>query len=113
MDETLTPQYDDRGLIPAIIQDTQSHRVLMMGWMNAEAFELTRQTGQVHFWSRSRQELWRKGATSGNTLQMVEMLIDCDNDTLLVLVHPAGPACHTGNTTCFFRTVPLRGGTVK
>jgi phosphoribosyl-AMP cyclohydrolase len=85
----------------------------MMGWMNAEAFELTRQTGQVHFWSRSRQELWRKGATSGNTLQMVEMLIDCDNDTLLVLVHPAGPACHTGNTTCFFRTVHLRGGTVK
>ena len=105
MDETLAPKYDDRGLAPAIIQDAATHQVLMLGWMNAEAFDLTRQTGQVHFWSRSRQELWRKGATSGNTLQVVEIRIDCDNDALLVLAHPAGPTCHTGNTSCFFREI--------
>jgi phosphoribosyl-AMP cyclohydrolase len=106
MDETIVPKYDDRGLAPAIIQDADTRQVLMLGWMNAEALNLTRQTGQVHFWSRSRQELWRKGATSGNTLQVAEIRIDCDNDALLVLAYPAGPTCHTGNTSCFFRNIP-------
>jgi phosphoribosyl-AMP cyclohydrolase len=101
--EKLIPSYDERGLVPAIVQDASTKEVLMMAWMNAEALALTFQTGQVHFWSRSRQELWHKGATSGNTMQVVEARIDCDQDVLLVLVQPAGPACHTGNTSCFYR----------
>ncbi len=103
--EKLTPKYNSQGLVPAIVQDAESKQVLMMAWMNAEAFELTLQTRQVHFWSRSRSELWRKGATSGNTLELVELFIDCDEDTLLVLVHAAGPACHTGSVSCFYRSI--------
>ena len=103
--EKITPKYNSQGLVPAIVQDAESKQVLMMAWMNAEAFELTLQTRQVHFWSRSRSELWRKGATSGNTLELVDLLIDCDEDTLLVLVHAAGPACHTGETSCFYRSL--------
>lgn len=99
----LTPKFDERGLLPAIVQDADSGQVLMLAYMNAEALEMTLSTGQAHFWSRSRQELWHKGATSGNVQEVVEINIDCDEDTLLLRVHPAGPACHTGNRTCFYR----------
>jgi len=85
----------------AIVQDARDGRVLMFAWMDAEAERLTRETGDAWFWSRSRQELWRKGATSGNTLEMVEMTADCDGDALLVRARPAGPACHRGTRTCF------------
>jgi len=95
----------DQKLIPAIVQDADSKEVLMMAWMNSDALDLTLQTGKVHFWSRSRNELWRKGATSGNTMELVEMRVDCDQDTLLLRVHPAGPACHTGHNSCFYRTM--------
>ncbi len=105
MVEPVTPKYDERGLVPAILQDAGTGQVLMMAWMNAEALRLTLETRQAHFWSRSRQELWRKGATSGNLMEVVDIAIDCDADTLLLQVHPAGPACHTGNTSCFFRKV--------
>lgn len=91
------------GLIPAIVQDAETGQVLMMAWMNAESLSLTRQTGQTHFWSRSRRELWHKGATSGNVQEVVGIWVDCDADVLLVKVHPAGPACHTGEVSCFFR----------
>jgi phosphoribosyl-AMP cyclohydrolase len=104
-EELITPKYDANGLIPAIVQDDETQSVLMVAWMNKEAYDLTRRTGQVHFWSRSRQEIWRKGATSGNTLTLISLWIDCDADTLLVRVKPAGPACHTGNTSCFHRRV--------
>ena len=88
-------------LVPAIVQDVDTRRVLMMAWMNDEARRLTIETGFVHFWSRSRQELWKKGETSGNLLRFVEMRSDCDDDALLVLVSPTGPACHTGADTCW------------
>ncbi len=101
----LTPKYDERGLVPAIVQDAHTGQVLMLAYMNAEALRLTLSTGQAHFWSRSRNEMWRKGATSGNVLTVVDVLIDCDQDTLLVSAIPAGPACHTGNTSCFYRKV--------
>ena len=97
--------YNDAGLIPCIVQDADTREVLMMAWMNAEALALTLERGETVFWSRSRQELWHKGATSGNTQKVVELRYDCDADTLLALVHPAGPACHTGATSCFFRTL--------
>ncbi len=94
-------RFDEKGLIPAIIQDAFSHQVLMLGWMNQEALDLTRSTGLVHFWSRSRQRLWKKGETSGNLMQVVEISVDCDQDALLVRVLRKGPACHTGMVTCF------------
>lgn len=97
--------YDSRGLIPAVVQDAASGEVLMVAWMNAEALRRTRQSGQAHFWSRSRGELWRKGATSGNTLEVKEIQVDCDGDTLLLQVEAAGPACHTGARSCFFETL--------
>lgn len=96
------PAFDDRGLVPCIVQDATSSTVLMLAWMNAEALRLTRETGIVHFWSRSRAALWKKGETSGNTLEVVELRVDCDRDCLLVLAKPAGPSCHTGATSCFF-----------
>ncbi|NVB77536.1 MAG: bifunctional phosphoribosyl-AMP cyclohydrolase/phosphoribosyl-ATP diphosphatase HisIE [Kofleriaceae bacterium] len=99
---SVEPTYDDRGLVPCVVQDAQRGTVLMVAWMNAEALRLTRETGIVHFWSRSRQALWKKGETSGNTLKLVELRIDCDADTILVRALPAGPTCHTGATTCFF-----------
>jgi phosphoribosyl-AMP cyclohydrolase len=108
MAEPVSPKYDERGLIPAILQDASTGQVLMMAWMNAEALRLTLETRQAHFWSRSRQELWRKGATSGNIMEVVDIAIDCDADTLLLQVHPTGPACHTGNTSCFFRELESR-----
>ena len=92
------------GLVPAIIQDATTKNVLMLGFMNEEAYEKTCQTGMVTFWSRSRQALWTKGETSGNFLELVSMAIDCDNDTLLVKVHPHGPTCHTGTDTCWGET---------
>jgi phosphoribosyl-AMP cyclohydrolase len=96
-------KFDDRGLITAVIQDAATKQVLMVAWMNDEALRLTIVTGQAHFWSRSRQTLWQKGATSGNIMNIEGVKVDCDADTLLLMVHPAGPACHTGEPTCFFR----------
>jgi phosphoribosyl-AMP cyclohydrolase / phosphoribosyl-ATP pyrophosphohydrolase len=96
------PTYDERGLVPCIVQDAATGTVLMLAWMNAEALRLTRETQTVHFWSRSRQALWMKGETSGNTLAVVELRLDCDLDAVLVRAHPAGPTCHTGATSCFF-----------
>lgn len=97
--------YNADGLIPCIVQDADTLEVLMMAWMSEESLELTLERGETVFWSRSRQELWHKGATSGNVQELVELRYDCDADTLLALVHPAGPACHTGERTCFFRAV--------
>jgi phosphoribosyl-ATP pyrophosphohydrolase/phosphoribosyl-AMP cyclohydrolase len=94
-------RYSDRGLVPVVVQDVNTGAVLMQAFANREAVELTLSTGQVHFWSRSRQSLWRKGETSGNVLQVVEVTADCDADSLLVRVLPAGPACHRGTRTCF------------
>ena len=98
-------KYDTQGLIPAVAQDAESGEVLMVAWMNAEALRLTRASGEAHFWSRSRSELWRKGATSGNVLRVEEIRVDCDADTLLLRVRAAGPACHTGERSCFFRVL--------
>lgn len=98
-------KFDERGLITAVIQDASTNAVLMVAWMNRESFELTQQTGQTHFWSRSRQTLWHKGGTSGNVQYVREIRADCDGDTLLILVDPAGPACHTGKSSCFFATL--------
>ena len=97
-------KYDANGLIPAIVQDVTTKDVLMMAWMNAESLQLTIEKGETVFWSRSRQEIWHKGATSGNVQKVIEVRVDCDADTLWVLVEPAGPACHTGERTCFYRT---------
>jgi phosphoribosyl-ATP pyrophosphohydrolase/phosphoribosyl-AMP cyclohydrolase len=94
-------KFDDRGLLPVIVQDVATGAVLMLAWANREAVERTLATGQVWFWSRSRQSFWRKGETSGNTLTLVEAVPDCDGDTLLVRALPAGPACHRGTRTCF------------
>jgi phosphoribosyl-AMP cyclohydrolase/phosphoribosyl-ATP pyrophosphohydrolase/phosphoribosyl-AMP cyclohydrolase len=99
-------KWDERGLVAAVVQSAETGEVLMMAWMNAEALRLTRETGEAWFWSRSRSELWRKGATSGNTMRVESLWVDCDGDTLLLRVHPAGPACHTGERTCFFRKLP-------
>ncbi|TMQ21337.1 MAG: bifunctional phosphoribosyl-AMP cyclohydrolase/phosphoribosyl-ATP diphosphatase HisIE [Deltaproteobacteria bacterium] len=96
------PTYDERGLVPCIVQDATTDVVLMLAWMNAEALQRTRDTGAVHFWSRSRRVQWKKGETSGNTLAVVEIRIDCDLDAVLVRARPAGPTCHTGATGCFF-----------
>jgi phosphoribosyl-AMP cyclohydrolase len=103
MEEIISLKYDASGLIPAIVQDIDSGQVLMLAYMNAEALEATLRTGQAHFWSRSRAELWHKGATSGNIQQVIELTVDCDADTLLLRVRPDGPACHTGSITCFYR----------
>lgn len=94
-------RFDDDGLVPVVAQDMESGAVLMVAWANREAVEQTLATGAVHFWSRSRAELWKKGETSGNTLALESLHADCDGDTLLALVRPAGPACHTGDATCF------------
>ena len=99
----LEPTFDERGLVPCVVQDADRGTVLMLAWMNAEALRLTRETGTVHFWSRSRQALWKKGETSGNTLALVELRVDCDADAILVRARPAGPTCHTGATSCFYR----------
>jgi phosphoribosyl-AMP cyclohydrolase len=96
-------KFDTNGLIPAIVQDTDTKEVLMLGYMNAASLQLTLERGETYFWSRSRAELWHKGETSGNIQKVVQISIDCDADTLLVQVQPLGPACHTGERTCFYR----------
>jgi phosphoribosyl-AMP cyclohydrolase len=96
-------RFDGNGLIPAIVQDAETNEVLMLAYMNRESLQLTWEKGETYFWSRSRKELWHKGTTSGNVQHVVEIRVDCDEDTLLIRVHPAGPACHTGNQTCFYR----------
>lgn len=98
-------KYDSQGLITAVVQDAEDGAVLMVAWMNAEALRLTRESGEAWFWSRSRQELWHKGATSGSILHVREIRVDCDGDTLLLNVTADGPACHTGTRTCFFTTL--------
>ena len=98
-------KFDERGLIPCIVQDVDTREVLMMAWMHAESLRLTLEIGETDFLSRSRKEIWHKGLTSGNTQKLVELRYDCDADTLLALVRPKGPACHTGAVSCFFRTV--------
>jgi phosphoribosyl-AMP cyclohydrolase len=96
-------KYDEKGLVPAVVQDIDTGEVLMLGYMNQEALDRTLTSGDVWFYSRSRQELWHKGETSGNFLRTVEVWKDCDNDTILVEAKPVGPVCHTGNRTCFFQ----------
>ncbi|MBE2220166.1 MAG: phosphoribosyl-AMP cyclohydrolase [Anaerolineae bacterium] len=103
-----TLKFDDSGLITAVVQDNTTRDVLMVAWMNADSLRLTQETGETHFWSRSRQELWHKGGTSGNVQRVREIRVDCDGDTLLILVDPAGPACHTGETSCFFTKLETR-----
>ena len=98
-------KFNEKGLIPAIVQDHYSKKVLMMAWMNRESLEISLREKKTCFYSRSRQELWNKGATSGNMQEVKELWADCDSDTLLVKVDSPGPACHTGNRTCFFKRV--------
>lgn len=98
-------KFDKNGLIPAIVQDTETKQVLMMAYMNADSLKLTLEKNETVFWSRSRDELWHKGATSGNIQKVIDIRVDCDADTLLILVEPAGPACHTGEQSCFYREV--------
>lgn len=102
--------FDVSGLVPAVVQDARSGRVLMLAWMDRESLRRTFELGETVFWSRSRREYWHKGATSGNTQRVVDMALDCDGDTVLILVEPAGPACHTGAETCFFRAVTALEG---
>ena len=94
-------KFDENGLITTVVQSAETHRVLMVAWMNRESLELTIQTGETVFWSRSRGEIWHKGATSGNTQSVVSIQADCDGDTLLLLVDEQGPACHNGTDSCF------------
>jgi len=100
--------FDAGGLVPAIAQDVKTGEVLMLAWMDRDALRLTLETGEVTYWSRSRKELWRKGATSGHTQRLVEAYVDCDGDTLLLKVEQTGPACHTGAPNCFFRRLSKR-----
>ena len=100
-----TLKYDGRGLLPAIAQDSDTGEILMLAWMNADSVARTLKTGHVTYWSRSRQEFWAKGATSGNIQELVEMRLDCDRDTLLLKVRQTGPACHTGARSCFFTAI--------
>ncbi len=112
MDSALeSVKFDDQGLVPVIVQDVLSGEVLMMAWASRESLEITATEGEMVFWSRSRKEIWRKGATSGNRLKLLELRADCDGDALLALVEPSGPACHTGERSCFFNllTPPCEG----
>jgi len=101
-------RYDEKGLVPAIVQDADTGEVLMLAYMNREALQRTLAGEDVWFYSRSRQELWHKGATSGNYIKVEEVWKDCDGDTILVKGRPLGPVCHTGNDTCFFQEIPRR-----
>ena len=98
-----SPKFDSAGLLTAVVTDASSKEVLVVAFMNREALDLTRMTGKVHFWSRSRNSLWLKGETSGNVLRVEEMLVDCDQDALVIRAVPAGPTCHTGAVSCFYR----------
>lgn len=95
-------KYDSKGLLTAVVQDIDKGNILMVAMMNAQALEMTLETKKAHFWSRSRQKLWLKGETSGNIMDVKRIMVDCDRDSLLVQVKPRGPACHTGNYTCFY-----------
>ena len=108
--DQLGVRFDERGLVPCVVQQQGTGEVLMMAWMNAESLALTVSTGTTWFWSRSRQELWNKGATSGNVQLVKRLLFDCDADKLLVIVDSAGPACPTGHRSCFYREVQLPAG---
>ncbi len=112
MKDRLEPRWNEQGLAPTIVQDARTGKVLMLAWMNADAWRLTQDTGQAHFWSRSRQSLWHKGETSGNVQHVVEIRLDCDEDAILLRVEPAGPACHTGEHSCFFQFVSGQRSTV-
>ena len=101
-------KFDAEGLLTAVVQDANTKQVLMVAMMSAEAVERTQETKQAHFWSRSRRRLWLKGETSGNRMDVQEMRIDCDGDAILLLVKPRGPACHTGETSCFYTEMELR-----
>jgi phosphoribosyl-AMP cyclohydrolase / phosphoribosyl-ATP pyrophosphohydrolase len=101
MSSRLEPRFDSEGLVPVILQESLSKRVLMLAYMNTDAFSLTKEHGTCHFFSRSRNEIWHKGATSGNYMRVVSMELDCDSDALLIQVNPTGPACHTGSESCF------------
>jgi phosphoribosyl-AMP cyclohydrolase len=105
MNEKLNINFDADGLIPTVVQDSKTLEILMVAWMNADSLKRTLATGETWFWSRSRQELWHKGATSGNIQKVVQIKVDCDGDTLLLFVNPAGPACHTGARSCFYRSL--------
>jgi phosphoribosyl-ATP pyrophosphohydrolase/phosphoribosyl-AMP cyclohydrolase len=105
----LEVKFDEKGLVPAIVQDAETKEVLTLAYMNRESLAKTLETLETWFWSRSRQELWHKGATSGNTQKVVEMKLDCDRDAVLVLVNPKGPACHTGTISCFTEGVIENG----
>jgi phosphoribosyl-ATP pyrophosphohydrolase/phosphoribosyl-AMP cyclohydrolase len=98
-------KFDDRGLVPVVVQDAAGGDVLMLAYMNAESLAKTIETGETWFWSRSRQSLWHKGETSGNIQKVESITVDCDGDSLLIKVHPCGPACHTGKQSCFFTSL--------
>jgi phosphoribosyl-ATP pyrophosphohydrolase/phosphoribosyl-AMP cyclohydrolase len=98
-------KFDERGLVPAVVQDAHTRGVLMLAYMNAESLNQTLETGETWFWSRSRAQLWHKGETSGNTQRVTDVLLDCDGDALVLRVEPAGPACHTGETSCFHNVI--------
>lgn len=100
-------KFDRQGLLTAVVQDSRSLEVLMVAMMDAQAFALTRETGKAHFWSRSRERLWLKGETSGNTMDVKRIKLDCDRDAVLLLVEPQGPACHTDAVSCFYTEVEL------
>ncbi len=102
---TVSPRFDSAGLVPAVTQDSVTGRVLMLAYMNEEAWRRTLRTRRAWFWSRSRGQLWEKGATSGNTMEVLAIALDCDSDAVLLRVRPAGPACHTGEDSCFFTEV--------
>ncbi len=105
----LDPKWDAQGLVTAVATDANSGEVLMVAHMNADALAATIATGEAHYWSRSRQELWHKGATSGSTQRVIELRVDCDQDAILLKVEPAGPACHTGERSCFYRKLGANG----
>lgn len=111
--DRLAPKWDANGLITGVVTDAGTGAVLMVAHLNEEALRLTLETGEAHFWSRSRGRLWRKGETSGNILRIVEVRIDCDQDALWLRVEPAGPACHTGAASCFYRQVETGGSLVR
>ncbi len=108
--DELAIAFDQRGLVPAVVQQVGTGELLMLAWMSRESLELTLRTGTSWFWSRSRQELWNKGATSGNVQTVHRILVDCDADALLLEVDSPGPACHTGHRSCFFRGIVPKGG---
>ena len=100
-------EFDQQGLVPCIVQDFATGEVLMLAYMSAQSLEITLESGDLHFYSRSRDELWKKGETSGNIMHLRQLRYDCDGDALVALVEPAGPACHTGQRSCFYRDLPI------